>query len=144
MTFDATVTVGDVLTMIAGGWALLGLILLAVGSRYFPTKEQLKELRDHVDSTQVSTRQDVQNAVGKLELVLTQQSARLERAITDCTSEARSANAAAVEARHLADKAELKSTNSEKSLDQAVTRMERLVEGLLNRPRNPDQPRNGG
>lgn len=137
VTFDATVTVGDVLTMIGGAYVLLGLLIFALGSKWFPSKK-------HVDETMAATRQDVQNVVGSLQLTVTQTSARLERAITECTSEARNANKEATEARHLADKAQLKAEQSEKTLDSAIARVERLVEGLLGRSRGGDSTRNNG
>lgn len=155
MSFDATVTVGDVLTMMGALCILFSVAIWVVGGKYFPTKTEAAELWKRVDQAMAATRTSVETAVGGMQNLLDEELARLretekERYERQCTDFARlersleGALADVREARDLSKAADTRSLNTEKTMDAGIHRIERALEGLANRPRASDHPRNGG
>lgn len=155
MEFDATVTVGDVLTMMAALFALFSVAIWVVGGKYFPTKAEAADLWKRVDQAMAATRTSVETAVGGMQNLLDEELARLrdtekERYERQCTDFERlekamhEVTADVREARDLARAADARSLGTEKTMDAGIVRIERAVEALANRPRAADHPRNGG
>lgn len=146
MDFDATVTIGNVLTIVGLSFAVLSAIIWMVGSKYFPSKQDFQQLREHVAAQVVGTRTDVETAVRKMEVHLDKEirtltevaKERFERQCADWSRLEAKLDAAVTdvrEARDRAREADHRSVNTEKTMDAGITRLERAVETLLSRKR---------
>lgn len=157
MKLDATVTVGDLLTMGAALLALVSILVWYVGSKHFPDKAEMAALKEHVDGQVAVTRQDVNSAVGRMEVLITSQvkllseqgqerhtklcedMRRLEHTIGGAVEDGREARDTARDARWQADLAKQMAEQLQKTLEAGITRMEQLVQALLNRDRRGDE-----
>lgn len=158
MSLDATVTIGDLVVIGSAFLALVSALVWYFGQRHFPTKSEVKQLRDHVDAQVAATRQDVTSAVGRIELFVTREIRglteimnerhaalcddieRVEKVVESTVVDAREARDTSRDARWQADMAKQMADQVRATIEVGMRRMEDLVGSLLARPRNPDQP----
>ncbi len=160
MSFDSTVTIGDMLQLVGFGGIVFSLGVTALGSKLFVGRKEMKTnwttLTKHIDEQNAEVRTAMQTELGSMGNRITRDLGglekqaderyrrscddmkRMESMILNALTEAKAANQNATLALRSGERAELVAGNAEKNTEAAASRQDRQIEALQNRQRRSD------